>query len=908
MSLDPKTIYVAQRNDDGTAWREVYLSGSGLILQTDSSGYLTASVEIPSSITIISSSYSTSASFSTSSSYSRTSSYSTTSISASYSTSASFSNKSISSSYSDFAISASYAQTSSYAVSASKAFLANFATTAITASYVFSSVSSSYAVSSSHSNLSDSSSFSVKSISSSYSDFSISASYAQTASYAVSAGYSVSSSHSNISESSSFSNKSISASYSISSSFSDFAISASYSNSSSFSETSISAISSSHSVYSDTASFINYINVDTIGSNWISSSAQFTPSDVFNVGTITASAIQVTNLSVVNVTSSVVYSSGSNIFGNNLINTQIFTGSVNITGSLTVNGEVNVGTINGTASYSIQSATASYLIDGVTIDTGSFVVTASGALTNKTASYSLTSSYINNSGTSNGYLIGTPLDGYYGPGITGSIANIAQGDRVEDALDKVENILAKLAPSRPPNLSTKTLSLVGAYTANIESTNTTIATVTISATPTFLLSGGMIASNAFSDGDIGQLSASINGTNIGSHLLTISDDTGIYGGLQITSDSDFYVGVSGKAGFWKALLAQIVVTTPMLTVGPHTAQLQHTQTGNTPNTTFYIDDPITPTFVTGSIVATGSVYISGVPALVGGQSGSAVTLSATASKTVGRFYNSTHIFQGSGTGITTSNFSLPSSPIASSIQSGSRIISINNGNISENSSFTITAFNSIGATSTFPLSNTHIRLDSTLDGSTRVMSGQGQYPTFGFVDSTFGRSFESSASCVNSGNEELQMLNGQYQYPTGNYTSSLPISGPDYSIVPVGTYNNFRWATFNAGTATSNTNVTVNFSNVTGFSGTLMSNFKLYVQIGPGGSPGTNGWVDGNSAFPGTGNPSNNGDPALVVAGSTTTSKLITFGTSVKSGNVFIRVGIPASDSKKFGSISVIVS
>lgn len=808
MSLDPKTIYVAQRTDDGSAWREVYLSGSNLLIQTDSSGYLTGSSVLPPSITILSASYANTSETSISASYSYSASFSRLATSASYAFSASFSDTSISASYSDYSLSASFARSSSYAISSSKAFLANFSISAVSSSY---------------------------------------------------------------------------------------ALSASY------------AASSSYTTNASTASFINYTNVRTVGSNWISASAQFTPVDVFNVGTITASAIQVTNLSVINISSSTVYSSGSNVFGNVLTNTQTFTGSVDITGSLTVNGPVNIGLMLGTASYAINSATASYLIGGITIDTGSLVVTASGALTNETASYAMTASYINNVGTGSGYLVGTPIDGYYGPGVTGSITNIQQGDRVEDALDKVENILFKLAPARPPNLSSKSLLLVGAYSANIQGTNTTVTSaVTNNTTPTIQLVGGMTSSNSFGDGDTGTLSAI--GQGVGTKVLSTSDDSGTYGDLQITQDQDYYLGQIGKAGFWKSLLAQVVITTPISTVGPHTQRLQHTLTGNTPTFNFYIDNPVTPTNVTGSVVATGSIYISGVPALVGGLSGSSVTLSATASNSVGRFYNSTRIFQGSGTGVSTSTFTLPSSPVSGSIVSGSRVISINGGSVSENASFTLTAFNSIGATSTFTLSNTNIRLDSTLDGVTRIRSGQGQYPNFGFSDSTFGRAFESSASCAESGNEELQMLNGQYQYPTGNYTGSLPIAGPDYSSVPVGTYSNFRWVTFNAGTAVSNTNVTVNFSNATGFSGALMSNFKLYVQIGPGGSPGTNGWVDGNSAFPGTGNPNNNGDPALVVAGSTSTSKLITFGTSVKSGNVFVRVGIPVGDSKKFGSLSVTVS
>jgi hypothetical protein len=56
--------------------------------------------------------------------------------------------------------------------------------------------------------------------------------------------------------------------------------------------------------------------------------------DSFTVaGTLTAQ-----KLVVQTITSSIVYSSGSNILGNNISNTQVMTGSVSITGSLTVNG------------------------------------------------------------------------------------------------------------------------------------------------------------------------------------------------------------------------------------------------------------------------------------------------------------------------------------------------------------------------------------------------------------------------------------------------------------------------------------------------------------------------------------------------------------------------------------------
>ena len=113
-------------------------------------------------------------------------------------------------------------------------------------------------------------------------------------------------------------------------------------------------------------------------------------------GTLTAQTIVVQT-----ITASQEYSSGSNIFGNLLTNTQQLTGSVSITGSLTLRGNEIItgsstatlgytGSLLGTASYATQALSASYapvfpytgnaVITGNTIITGSFAV-YTGSLT-----------------------------------------------------------------------------------------------------------------------------------------------------------------------------------------------------------------------------------------------------------------------------------------------------------------------------------------------------------------------------------------------------------------------------------------------------------------------------------------------------------------------------------------------
>ena len=121
------------------------------------------------------------------------------------------------------------------------------------------------------------------------------------------------------------------------------------------------------------SSQITYSGLTGIPSGILSGSAQIasfgifatTGSNQFNgnqsiTGSLTVSGqVVAQTLNVQQVTSSIVYSSGSNIFGNSLANTQQFTGSVLVTGSLAVAG---AGTFTGTglnASVRINNTTAS---------------------------------------------------------------------------------------------------------------------------------------------------------------------------------------------------------------------------------------------------------------------------------------------------------------------------------------------------------------------------------------------------------------------------------------------------------------------------------------------------------------------------------------------------------------------
>ena len=105
---------------------------------------------------------------------------------------------------------------------------------------------------------------------------------------------------------------------------------------------SLTAVSSSQQQIS--ASLLNVVaNYATTGSNSFRADQSITGSLVVS-STITAQTLVVQT-----VTSSIVYSSGSNLFGNALSNTQTFTGSLNVTGSLVLIGNItgNAVTLTG---------------------------------------------------------------------------------------------------------------------------------------------------------------------------------------------------------------------------------------------------------------------------------------------------------------------------------------------------------------------------------------------------------------------------------------------------------------------------------------------------------------------------------------------------------------------------------
>jgi len=134
----------------------------------------------------------------------------------------------------------------------------------------------------------------------------------------------------------------------------------------------------------------------TSGSHLSASYAQTASySDTFKVaGTLTAQTLVVQTIS-----SSIIYSSGSNTFGNSLANNQIFTGSVSITGSLTVNGR---NYLTDSSSFSTRTLNLEQTSASVLLATASLYA-ATASLYLVTASYKASSGSYTTTSSFQGY-------------------------------------------------------------------------------------------------------------------------------------------------------------------------------------------------------------------------------------------------------------------------------------------------------------------------------------------------------------------------------------------------------------------------------------------------------------------------------------------------------------------------
>ena len=153
------------------------------------------------------------------------------------------------------------------------------------------------------------------------------------------------------------------------------------------------------SLYSYTSSLNNKTSsFATTGSNAFIGTQTITGS-VLQSGSFTSTGtLTAQTLVVQTITSSVVYSSGSNIFGNAIGNTQTFTGSVLVTGSLTIAGGSSATSYSGATIYGSTVACSPVGKFTSCIDAGSGIFSSSVTAGGKfEASFSNTNTTFDNS-------------------------------------------------------------------------------------------------------------------------------------------------------------------------------------------------------------------------------------------------------------------------------------------------------------------------------------------------------------------------------------------------------------------------------------------------------------------------------------------------------------------------------
>lgn len=483
-----------------------------------------------------------------------------------------------------------------------------------------------------------------------------------------------------------------------------------------------------------------------------------------------------------------------------------------------------------------------------------------------------------------GCLLGLPTDGAYGS-LFPSIAGVASGDRPEDAFDKITTFLERLIPEPPANLSTIVMTIPAGYSALKESTGTTHIDITKNPTETLTAAG-------FGNGNTGSLTANINGTDVGTVALTVADDTGLNNNkLTIINDVDPHLGVLGAEGHWYELDATIITSAPnQLNLGTNNISLTHTETGSS-NKIIYLDDPTSPVVSNINITSPDpGRYISGVLYL---EENDVINANFDLDNVISEYYHLTNVGAFNGISVASGIYQPPSAPAK-----GATVSTVVNTTVQANVFERGAVFNVIGQASdgtlTTEVHTSNLIIDSISDESPRVVSGNGQYPLSG----TYGGAFDSSNSIL--GNEELQMYNTKYRFPEQHdYTVYYP-SSVDYTLIDGGLHNDMRWVTFQPITITNEVGLVVELPFAENFgANALVSGFEMYVKV-----EGETGWLNANGAYPGVGTPVSDGDNCLAIGLSSATNRRITFSV-VRTGQVYIRIGLPEGSDKAFGNINV---
>jgi len=518
-------------------------------------------------------------------------------------------------------------------------------------------------------------------------------------------------------------------------------------------------------------------------------------------------------------------------------------------------------------------------------------------------------------------MLGTPPDSSYDTGLLG----LTSASTINYAVDQIDTILALLAPAKPPRLDASSWVSPGYSSAIASGDWISISGQTIqkiifnNLLPQFRVTGGTSGTNTgFWNGLLGNVSFSVNGVSNGTKTLTTNSvnastaNTGTYLGLTLNVN-DYYLNQTGKSGFWSSITASGRTQNNLSNniFSSQTYTLTHSETGSA-SEVFYVDTTYTPTISNISLTTPPTItrYISGVPSLAVGDS---FTYSYRVNNAVSKFYTIGNFAKMDGSLWTTNSTTYASGLLSPKPFSGqsvtltSQILAATTNKYSESPTITFYGYNAINGVGTSTQSLTGYRID-TVSNEIRLRNaadGENNPTTPNFFPVTYTSPYTSSQSIVgntepglnSSYNYELQLINGSYQVPSGNYSS---YGGYDYSTP--GSQTRFVLLTGGPINSASNITITFNGTTLTWTATPAGVTSGLYLNLKVGGT----GWIDGNAPFPGGSDPSSNGSPAMVAAPqSTAIVKKITFGSTPRSGIIYVRIGLPAGSDKKFTGITI---
>ena len=316
-----------------------------------------------------------------------------------------------------------------------------------------------------------------------------------------------------------------------------------------------------------------------------------------------------------------------------------------------------------------------------------------------------------------------------------------------------------------------------------------------------------------------------------------------------------------------------------------------------------VDEKAANGFIQNPVIADAHIshkYISGVPAMIAGDTLSLVSEISNLKK----FKKDVH-------GHITINDILDEDilthdcyPNFSPVMNDPMELVIPENHYSETMTITITSENLDGDKNGELIAVWNTRIDSVSDESKRVTSPDASRQNFGqaWDEACQRKSLKES--------NELQMLNGKYQWPRGNYILNGVVRGltniwdvgPDYTDIPE---DGVRYVTFKFNVDNIN-GFYFTFDNAEGLEYnrndfTLTNIDSLWCIV-----DGKEDWLNMNIPFDGVMSPFDTETKGcLVVNRSNENQRYCTFGTEIISGNVYIVFGIKHNPYIKISGISV---